>query len=193
MKIDLTEFKSEHSFRNRAGRAAWALVWFVLFRPTYRCAHAWRRVLLRVFGAGVGRGVRVYPSCRIWAPWNLTIGDFSCLGENVDCYSVDKIRIGANAIVSQYSYLCTATHDICDSRMGLVTQPIDIGDGAWICADVFVGPGVSVGEGAVASARAVVIRDVPPWTVVAGNPAKESGKRVINEERKMTVCAGKEI
>lgn len=105
------------------------------------------------------------------------MGDFSCLGDHVDCYCVGKINIGAHAMISQYSFLCSASHDISDSRMGLVTKSIDIGDGAWICADVYVGPGVKVSEGAVASARSVVVNDVGPWIIVAGNPAREVGKR----------------
>jgi putative colanic acid biosynthesis acetyltransferase WcaF len=90
----------------------------------------------------------------------------------VDCYSADKIRIGRHATVSQYSYLCTASHDIEDPRMQIVIAPISIGEGAWITADVFIGPGVTIGEGAVVGARSAVFKDVAPWTIVAGNPAK---------------------
>ncbi len=177
MKIDLAKSKSEHSLASKAGRAVWGVVWLILFRASGRCAHGWRRVLLRIFGAKIGKGVRIYSSCRIWAPWNLCMGDHSRIGEYVDCYCVDKIHIGAHSTVSQYSYLCTATHDISDSSMGLATKPIEIGKGAWICADVFVGPGVKVGEGGVAGARSVVVKDVEPWTVVAGNPAKMVSRR----------------
>lgn len=183
MKIDMSGFKSEHSFGNKAGRAVWGVVWLLLFRPTCRCFHVWRRMLLRLFGAKIGKGVRVYPSCRIWAPWNLSMGDFSCLGDYVDCYCVGKINIGAHAMVSQYGFLCSAAHDISDPRMGLVTKSINIKDGAWICADVFISPGVTVSEGAVASARSVIIQDVDSWTVVAGNPAQEVGKRELRQEK----------
>lgn len=115
------------------------------------------------------------------------MGDHSCLSRNVDCYSVDKIRIGAHAIVSQYSFLCAASHDIKDPHLKLITKPITIGDGAWICADVFVGPGVTIGEGAVAGARAVVIEDVAPWIVVGGNPAK------VIRKRELTVISDKQV
>lgn len=100
------------------------------------------------------------------------MGDGSCLSEQVDCYNVDKVRIGAKATVSQYSFLCTASRDYDDAALPLVTAPIIIGDRAWVTADVFVGPGVTIGEGAVALARSTVLHDVEPWTVVAGNPAK---------------------
>ena len=100
------------------------------------------------------------------------MGEYSCLSHFVDCYCVAPIKIGAHATVSQYSYLCTASHDIEDPQMPLVTAPITIGEGAWVTAGVFIGPGVTIGEGAVVGARSVVLKDVEAWTVVAGNPAK---------------------
>lgn len=165
------------SLANRLGRVLWGAVWLLLYRPSPRPLHAWRRFLLRAFGAQVGRRAHPYPSARIWAPWNLVMGEGSCLADRVDCYCVDKVTLGAWATVSQYSYLCTASHDYQDPAMPLVTAPITIEPRAWVTADVFVGPGVTLGEGAVAGARAVVIKDVPPWTVAAGNPAVPIGTR----------------
>lgn len=169
---DLSGFRSEHSVGNRAARAVWGVVRILLFRPTPRPLHAWRRLLLRCFGARIGRGVRVYASAKVWAPWNLTMGDFSVLGDDVDCYTVDQIEIGAHAVVSQYAHLCAATHDIDRPHFPLVTKPIRIGARAWIASGAFVGPGVTVGEGAVVGARSVVVKDIPPRAVVAGNPAR---------------------
>ena len=175
--VDVSQYASPLSRRNKLGRALWSVVWLLLFRPSPRPCFAWRRWLLRRFGARIGKGANIHASCRVWAPWNLEMGDSSCLAFAVDCYCVDRVRIGAHATVSQYSYLCTASHDIRDPHMRLVTAPIDIGDGAWVCAGVFVGPGVVLGEGAVAAARAVVVKDVEPWTVVGGNPAQFIGTR----------------
>jgi putative colanic acid biosynthesis acetyltransferase WcaF len=175
--VGVSQYVSTFSIWQKLGRATWGVVWLLLFRPSPRICFAWRRFLLRCFGARVARGVRVYPSARIWAPWNLEMQEYSNLGPLVDCYSVDRIRIGAYATVSQYSYLCTASHDITDPKMKLITAPITIGAGAWVCADVFVSPGITLGEGAVAGARAVVTKDVEPWAVVAGNPAKFVKKR----------------
>lgn len=107
------------------------------------------------------------------------MGDHSCLSGKVDCYCVAPIHIGAHATVSQYSFLCAASHDIEQADMPLTTGPIDIADGAWIAADVFIGPGVQIGEGAVVGARASVFEDVEPWTVVAGNPAKLIKRRIL--------------
>lgn len=100
------------------------------------------------------------------------MGEHSCLGDYVDCYSVDKICLGAHATVSQYSYLCSASHDYTVPTMPLTTAPITIAEGAWVAADVFIGPGVTVGKGAIVGARSSIFRNVSPWTVVGGNPAK---------------------
>ena len=169
------------STQNKIARAIWQVVWLLLFRPTPRPLHAWRCWLLRLFGAKVGRGAHPYPSARIWAPWNLEMGEYACLSEGVDCYCVDKITLGAHATVSQYSYLCTASHDYTKASMPLVTAPITIGERAWITADVFVGPGVVIGDGAVVTARSSVFTDIPPWVVARGNPASPFKARTFEQ------------
>ncbi len=173
---------SSHSAMNKVGRAVWGCVWALLFRPSPKPLFAWRRLLLRLFGARVGRGVEVMPSTKIWAPWNLTLGENTCLSHSVDCYCVAPVTVGANATVSQYSFICTATHDIDDPHMRLVTAPVVIGDGAWVCADVFISPGVSVGEGAVIGARSSVFEDMPAWTVCVGHPCKPVRPRVLRND-----------
>ena len=105
--------------------------------------------------------------------------DYSCLAPKVDCYNVAPVTVGANATISQGAFLCTASHDITNPHLPLITAPITIGDQAWVAAEAFVGMGVTVGEGAVVGARAVVVKDVNPWTVVGGNPAKFIKQRVI--------------
>lgn len=164
-------------FSLRAVRALWFWVWLLLYRPSPRVFHAWRRMILRCFGAHIGAGAHPYPSAKIWAPWNLTMGPNSCIADNVDVYSVSRIEIGENATISQYCYLCTASHDHNSRGMPLVAGPIIVAAHAWLTADVFVGPGVTIGEGAVVGARSGVYRDVAAWKVVAGNPAREIGDR----------------
>jgi putative colanic acid biosynthesis acetyltransferase WcaF len=167
------------SLANRLGRAAWSIVWLFLFRPSPKPLHAWRRFLLRLFGAHIAAGAHPDPSCKIWAPWNLTMGPHSCLANYVDCYCVAPIELGAFALVSQYSYLCAATHDYQHPEFPLIPKPIVIGARAWVAAGAFIGPGVEVGEGAVCGARSVVMRDVEPWTICAGNPAKPIRRRTM--------------
>lgn len=162
---------------NQLVRMLWRAVWILLYRPSPQMFHGWRRLLLRMFGAKMGRGTFAYPSVKIWAPWNLDMGDHSCLSHFVDCYCVDKVVLGRHATVSQYSHLCTASHDYNLHDMPLVTAPIMIKDHAWVTADVFVGPGVTIGQGAVVLARSTVTRDVASWVVAAGAPAKQVGVR----------------
>ena len=158
------------SFANKLARAVWQVVWLLLFRPSSRLLHPWRCLLLRLFGAKLGKAVHPYPSARIWAPWNLEMGDHACLSEGVDCYCVAPVRIGAQTTVSQYSFLCTASHDYTRADMPLVTAPITIGERAWITADVFVGPGVTIGDDVVIGAGSVVVKDIPSHSVAVGNP-----------------------
>src|SRR5262245_20731735 len=108
---------SVHSLWNKVARVLWKFVWLFLYRPSPKILHGWRRFLLRLFGAKVGEGVCAYPSAKIWAPWNLELGDYTCLSHDVDCYCVDRIQIGDHATISQYSYLCTAGHDITSLNM----------------------------------------------------------------------------
>ncbi len=163
------------SWKNKAGRALWSLCHAALYRPTPVIFHGWRRFLLRSFGAGVAGSARPYPRARVWAPWNLVMGEQSCLANDVDCYCVGRVELGAGAIVSQYAYLCSASHDFRSADFGLVTAPIHIAEGAWVAARAFVGPGVTIGERAVVAACSVVVRDVASGAVVAGNPARVVG------------------
>ncbi|MCL4154196.1 UNVERIFIED_CONTAM: hypothetical protein GTU68_006650, partial [Idotea baltica] len=123
------------------------------------------------FGATIGKRVKVYPSAKLWVPWNLTLNDDSCIGDHVQCYNVAMVELGVKATVSQFSYLCTAGHDYNDVEHPLMIAPIRVGDNAWVTADVFIAPGVTVGDGAVVQARSVVTSDVDEWMVVGGHPA----------------------
>ena len=144
----------------------------VLFRCSPRPCFGWRRMVLRCFGASVGKQVNTYPSARIYFPWNLTVGDWSAIGEDTLIYNLGPVTLGRNVTLSHRAQLCAGTHDYTQPDLPLLKPPIVIGDQAWICANAFVGPGVTVGEGAVVGAGAVVVKDVAPWTVVAGNPAR---------------------
>ena len=167
---------------NQFGRLVWHIVYLLLFRPSPRPCHAWRRWLLRMFGARIGTGVRVYPSARIFAPWNIDLDDYSSIGDYVDCYSVGRITVGKYATVSQYSMLCTASHDYSSLSLPLTVDQITVGNYAWICADAFIMPGVSIGAGAVIGARAMVTRDVEPWQIVVGATARVIGQRVLQDD-----------
>ena len=175
--IDISCKPSPHHISNRVGRLVWSAVWVLLFRPSFKTCHGWRRFLLRLFGARISSKARIHASAKVWAPWNLTMEDYATLGPSVDCGCAAPIFIGANSTVSQYTYLCAATHDYEHPNMLLITKSIHIEDQVWICAGVYVGPGLTIKQGSVVGARAVVVKDVEPWTVVAGNPAGFIKKR----------------
>lgn len=157
---------------NRVARAIWNLVWLIAFRPSPRPFHRWRAALLRAFGARIGKHVHVYPNVRIWAPWNLEIADRVGVGDGAILYSMDLISIGENAVVSQGAHLCTGSHDIDSPNFQLIASPIKIGAHVWICAEAFVGPGVTISNGCVLGARSVLFKSTTlPHQVWLGNPA----------------------
>ncbi|MER8548330.1 putative colanic acid biosynthesis acetyltransferase [Mesorhizobium sp. M1169] len=165
------------SLRDRLFRALWRIAWFTLAAWTPAPLHSWRLQLLRIFGANVHPTAKVYGSARIWDPSNLTMSAYSSLGPGVECYCVGPIVLEINVVVSQRAHLCTGTHDINGPNFSLMARPIKIKKDAWICAEAFLGPGVTIGEGAVLAARAVTFRDLAPWTVYVGNPAKPAKTR----------------
>lgn len=171
--------ESPHSLRNRAARALWGLVYALLFWPSPRAFHRWRNWLLRLFGASLHPTARVYRRARCWAPWNLRMGAYACIADDVDVYNVAPIEIGDSSTVSQYSYLCAASHDFEDVRHPLTAAPITIGSHCWLAADVFVGPGVTIGDGTVVGARSSVFGDLEPWIVAAGTPARMVRRRTL--------------
>jgi putative colanic acid biosynthesis acetyltransferase WcaF len=166
--------------KNKLGRFVWNIVWLLFARPIPRkLLNGWKITLLRIFGAKIQSHAVVYSSAKIYMPWNLVMEHYSILGPDVDCYNVAKIVIGAHAIISQKTYLCAASHDISKNAMPLISMPIIIENHAWIAADVFIGMGVTIGQGAVVGARSSVFKNVEPWTVIGGNPARFIKNRVI--------------
>jgi putative colanic acid biosynthesis acetyltransferase WcaF len=182
---DLESFRAPPGFRGRNGFVVllWQLVQSTLFGLSPQPFYAWRRVLLRLFGAKIGRKVLLRPTARVTFPWKVEIGDCSWVGDHTELYSLDRISIGRNAVVSQRSYLCTASHDMDDLAFSYITAPITIGDQAWIASDVFVAPGVTIGRGAVVGTRSTVFSDIPPEFVAYGQPAQAVRKRGAPKER----------
>lgn len=172
------KYQNKHSLKNKLYRVIWNCVWFFSFKLLpgpflYR----WRNFWLRIFGAEIGINCKFRATVKVWMPCNLTLGDSVAVGNHVNIYNVDKISIGSNVTISQDSMLCTASHDITKLLKPLCNAPIVIKDNTWVASDAFVGMGVTIGEGAVVGARACVFKDVEPWTVVGGNPAKFIKKR----------------
>ena len=170
-------YTSPWSLRVRLGIALWSAVWLLLFRPTPKPLSRWRVWLLRCFGARVRGRPFVDASAVIKMPWNLEIEDRACLGPRSEVYNLGRVILRERSTLAQQAYLCAGTHDFSAPQLPLVVGPIEVGPDAFVCARAFVLPGVSVGAGAIVGACAVVTKDVAPWTIVAGNPARPVGRR----------------
>jgi putative colanic acid biosynthesis acetyltransferase WcaF len=178
------------SLGNRLARVGWMIGWIILARWTPIPMHGWRCAVARRFGARIGRGVRLYPSVHIWWPGNLEMADYSCLGRGAKCYNQGKIVLGYRAVVSQGAHLCASSHEVDDYYNQLTLGPIRIEAYAWVAADAFVGPHVTIGEGAVLGARGVAMRSLEPWTIFTGNPAIPLRKRAFRNAPEPLPCAG---
>ncbi|MFI3249010.1 MAG: putative colanic acid biosynthesis acetyltransferase [Rikenellaceae bacterium] len=162
-------------------RIAW-WVGRVLFTYSPRTAFGYRNMILRVFGAKIGRHVHIYPSTIIWFPWNLEIGEWSAIGEYTLIYNLGRVVIGSRSTISHKVHICAGTHDYQEPTLTLLRPPIYIGDHVWICANSFVGPNVTIAEGAIIGAGAVIMRDATAWGIYGGNPAIYIKKRILNDE-----------
>lgn len=172
-----------YTFSDRIKRLVWNTVWALFFRPfALPVFNSYRRFVLKLFGARMDKGSKVYASARIWAPWNLEMGERSCIGPDAIIYNAGHVRIGKKVVISQYAYLCTATHDYTSYHNTLYWKDIEIDDYAWIAARAFVGPGVHVGERAIIGACAVQTKDAVPYGIYGGNPSKYLKKRVMRDE-----------
>ena len=185
MTLDIESARSAkpYSTKEYVGRLAWSFA-LPLFYLSPRTFFGWRRFLLRIFGATVGKSVNIYPSARITIPWNLKIDDYASIGEEALIYNLGMVTIGARTTVSHRAHICAGTHDYRHAHLPLLRQPISVGADAWICAQSFIGPNIAIGDGAIVGAGAVVMKSVAPWSVVAGNPAEFIKMREMNEEMK---------
>jgi len=174
--------RAPYGRRTYFARALWLLVQSTFWKLAWKRIPVLRTTLLRVFGAQIPSRVLISERVRVHFPWALTIGRHVAIGPDVDFYNLGGISIGNRVIISQNVLLCGGTHDYQDARYGLITAKITIEDDVWIAAGAFVGPGVRVGTGAVIGARAVVVKDVAPWTVVAGNPCRVIKQRKMRSD-----------
>lgn len=170
---------SPHSTGDIIRRSLWSVVQATLFRWSPRPWHGFRARLLRLFGADIAdpSKVVVFPTATVTFPWKLRLADRSMIGPRVTIYNLAPIALEYGANVSQNCHLCAGTHDYGRWSMPLVAKPIVVGRNAWVAADVFVGPGVTIGELCVVGARSVVLRDLPPRAVCAGHPCRPVKER----------------
>jgi putative colanic acid biosynthesis acetyltransferase WcaF len=179
----LDEFKLPNNFRGRSSLIVqlWWMIDFFFFKLSPQIMYGWRRFLLRLFGARIGNGVIIRPSVTVTYPWKVSIGDHSWIGDDVVLYSLGEIEIGSNAVISQKSYLCAASHDYNKEDFPIWGKKITIEDECWLATDVYVAPGITIGKGTVVGARSSVFKDLPPGKVCFGSPAKVIKDRAIEK------------
>jgi len=165
------------------GRAYWVeALWIViqsLLFSSFLPGSRWRVLLLRLFGARVGRGLVIKPGVRIKFPWRLSVGDHSWIGEDVWIDNLAQVSIGAHCCISQGAYLCTGSHDWRDPVFSLISQPIQIEDEVWVAAQATVAPGVHIGAGAVLGLGSVATSNLDEGWIYLGVPAQPVKQREI--------------
>lgn len=177
-ETDYMHFVSPYTTANRVKRILWNVCWTLLTRPFPKSTMMpWKRLLLRMFGAKIAPNAMVYSTVKIFMPWNFEIQEGACVASGVDIYNAAKVTIGKKAVISQRAYICTASHNIYSKNHEQIQKPITISDMSWVAAEAFVGPGVVIGEGAVLGARGCAFKNIEPWTIAGGNPAKILHKR----------------
>lgn len=178
---------NQRPLKEKLVQRVWESARVILCYTTPFFMRKWRRAVTAIFAriCGGGRDMHNYASlarnCRIDYPWNVQIGEMSSIGSGAWVYALDKIVIGKNVCIGEDVRLITGSHDVASPHFDLVTKTITINDNVWVATGAIVLPGVTIGEGAVVAAGAVVTKDVEPWTVVGGNPAKFIKKRVLKD------------
>lgn len=177
--INLQESVYQWPLSLKIKRAIWNITWRIFGYYGPRLLSPWRKYLLKLFGAKIGKAPLICGQVKLLMPWNLEIEDYVSIAEGTDIYNFAKVTIGSNTVISQGVWLCTGTHDYTKTNFPLIWAPISVGCNAWIASEAFISPGIKIGDGAVIAARSVVTKDVPEWMVCAGMPAKPIKQRVI--------------
>lgn len=179
---NLSKFKLPKNFRGKNAFTVqlWWIVQGVFFKNSPQFMYGFRNFLLKLFGAKIGKSVIIRPTAKITYPWKVSIGDYSWIGDEVTLYSLGDIEIGSHTVISQKSYICAASHDFLKLDFPIFSKKVTIGNQCWLATDVFVAPGVTIGEGAVVGSRSSVYQDLPSNTICIGTPAKVKKLRFLD-------------
>jgi putative colanic acid biosynthesis acetyltransferase WcaF len=179
--VDLSRHRNEGFDPGRpfVVRACWLIVEALILLNPVATSYRMKRIVLRIFGARVGRNVVIKPCVHVKYPWRLELGDNAWLGERSWIDNFVTVRVGANCCISQGAYLCTGNHDWSDPAFRRIESEILIEDGAWVGAFARIAPGVTVGREAVVTLGAVLLDDAESHGIYAGNPAVRTRTRTI--------------
>jgi putative colanic acid biosynthesis acetyltransferase WcaF len=181
-KTDLGSYNNYpyHPGAGMVKRVLWHYLSGLIFKTRLFPVYGIKVALLRLFGAKIGKQVEIKPCVNIKYPWLLTIADEVWIGENVWIDNIAMVTIGSNVCLSQGAVVLTGSHDHKKTSFNLITGPVNIEDGAWICALAIVNQGITVGTHAVLTAGSVATKNLEPYTVYQGNPAVKIRDRVIS-------------
>lgn len=157
----------------------WEVVWTLFVRWLPKPFYRWHVLLLKLFGCKIQGHVFIAPSCRIYAPWLLKIGNKSCLGPRSEVYNLGSVNIGERTTLAQYVYICNGTHDLSDPILPLLVGDIEIGNDVFVGAKAIILPGLKLGDGSVVGAGSVLTKNTEEFNIYAGNPAIYIKKRII--------------
>ncbi len=176
---DLSLFRVPDSFRGRSKVTVqlWWIVQATLFSWSPQFLYGWRAFLLRLFGAQIGKHVKVRSTVKVTYPWKVTIGDYTWVGDDCMLYSLGEIRIGSHVAIAHKVYFNTGGHEYDKKTFDIFFKPLVIEDECWITTDVYVAPGVTIGKGTIVGARSSVLKDLPGGKICVGTPAKPIADR----------------
>jgi putative colanic acid biosynthesis acetyltransferase WcaF len=171
---DLSIFTVPASFRGKSKITVqlWWITQATIFAWSPQILYQWRVFLLRLFGAKIGKHVKIRSSVQVTYPWLVSVGDYSWIGDECVLYSLGRIDIGKHVAIAHQVYLNTGGHDYQKKTFDIFSRPVVIEDECWITNDVYVAPGVTIGKGTIVSARSSVLKDLPPGKICVGTPAK---------------------
>ena len=181
MEVDLRSFKSNPTIAGRSlgVQLLWTLVGSLLLRNSWLPGSRWRVLLLRIYGAKVGKNVVIKNGVRVKYPWKLQVGDSSWIGEDCWIDNMAEVTLGNNVCLSQACYLCTGNHDWRDPAFAMFAKGIILEDGSWVASRCTLGPGITIGRNAIAAIGSVIWKSIPPSEIHGGNPAFFQGVRII--------------
>lgn len=182
MYQDLKQFKVPPDFRGKSKiiTQLWWIVQGTLFSWSPQAFFGWRRFLLRLFGAKIGKNTAIRSSVQVTYPWKVEIGDYTWVGDDCVLYSLGSIKIGSNVAIAHKVYFNTGGHDYQKPTFDIFSKPVVIEDECWITNDVYIAPGVTIGKGTVVGARSTVLTSLPPGKVCVGSPVKIIKDRIVS-------------